>query len=452
MIWQAPWAWLGLLTIALPVLIHLLGQGNAPRLPFPTLQFLGITRPLPNRRTRLHDLVLLAVRIAILAAAVAALARPLWLTATRTNAANTSLVRAIIVDTSASMRRSVPGGGRAIDAALRSSRQLADSATTAVVLRVASPSRAVTGALAWLGRRPGRAELVIVSDFQAGTVDSSDLAAIPPEVGIRFVPVAVEATATPLETQLQYGATNVTAHIAIAPDQTDVDWTTAKAGAGEHIALLTGPASASSADAARRAAETIGVPLPIDTGRHIAMVYPDYPGRATLLQHATRIQSPWMADIVAAIRADGTLRTAASTAAVQPPDDTANTLTVVTTRAGIPAILAAADSADGQERLLLLVRADAGSPASAALIAATRRALSTAVSAAELDPATVPLSTLNAWQRPATVRSVRNPDADISDGRWFWLVALLLLGVETVLRRGRSPSGTSEVAHDAAAG
>src|SRR5262245_39222827 len=98
MIWRNPWAWLGLTTLALPVLIHLLGRGHARVQPFPSLRFLERSKLLPTRRTRLHDVALLAVRVGILAAAVAALAQPFLRTGNRGATSTTVLARAILID------------------------------------------------------------------------------------------------------------------------------------------------------------------------------------------------------------------------------------------------------------------------------------------------------------------------------------------------------------------
>src|SRR5205807_1608529 len=105
MIWLNPWAWAGLVMVALPVAIHLLGRGHARVYKFPTLRFLDASRLMPTRRTRVRDLLLLVVRVAILASAVGALAQPLLLTDGRARALDRGLARAIVVDTSASMSR-----------------------------------------------------------------------------------------------------------------------------------------------------------------------------------------------------------------------------------------------------------------------------------------------------------------------------------------------------------
>ena len=77
MIWQNPWAWLGMVGVALPILIHLLGRGHARVLRFPTLRFIDPSRLLPTKRSRIQDPLLLAVRVAIVGCAAIALAQPL---------------------------------------------------------------------------------------------------------------------------------------------------------------------------------------------------------------------------------------------------------------------------------------------------------------------------------------------------------------------------------------
>jgi hypothetical protein len=75
-IWLNPLALFALAALAAPILIHILVQRRAERLSFPTLRFLQPTRLAAIRRHLLEDVGLLAVRAAILATAVAALARP----------------------------------------------------------------------------------------------------------------------------------------------------------------------------------------------------------------------------------------------------------------------------------------------------------------------------------------------------------------------------------------
>ena len=452
MTWQAPWVWLGLIAVAFPVVIHLLGRGHARRLPFPTLRFFGITRSLPTRRTRLRDLVLLAVHIAILAAAVAALAQPLLLTAHRKGEFDASLARAVIVDTSASMQRRTPAGERAIDVALQVSQRLADSAAPGIVLRTASPARAIAGAVAWLGRQAGRGEIVVVSDFQAGALDAADIATIPAHIGVRLVPIRASAGDTPLVTHARYGNVDVTARIVLSLDRTDVEWAASPVpldSATSGVTLLAGATEAAAAEAARHAASTMGVPLPLDTGRRIVVVFPSYPERATLWRGATALRSAWMSDVVVRLRADPVLAAAGSSVMAATPVDSARATAAVRNEQGRPVVLAATGTVGGHEVLLLFPLVEAGSLTSAALIVATNRALSVASPVAELDPATLPDSTLTAWQRAPTRRSTPGPGDSLSDGRWLWVLALVLLGIEALLRRGRAMDGETRITHEA---
>jgi hypothetical protein len=78
MIFQEPWAWLGLVAIAWPIAAHLLTRHRARRVRFPILRFMPLAVAPTTKRHRLSDAGLLFVRCAIVAVAVGALARPLW--------------------------------------------------------------------------------------------------------------------------------------------------------------------------------------------------------------------------------------------------------------------------------------------------------------------------------------------------------------------------------------
>src|SRR5580765_4132918 len=96
MSWLNPSALFALVAAAAPILIHLLIQRRAERFPFPTLRFLQPTRLAAIRRHVLEDLPLLAVRVALLTAAVAALAGPLFVTNARRQAWDRRMVRATV--------------------------------------------------------------------------------------------------------------------------------------------------------------------------------------------------------------------------------------------------------------------------------------------------------------------------------------------------------------------
>jgi hypothetical protein len=444
-IWQNPWAWAGLSAIALPILIHLLGRGHARVQKFPTLRFLEPSRLLPTRRTRVHDLLLLVVRVGIVALAVAALAQPLRLPADRARTLDAALARAIIVDTSASMSRQMPtptpNGERAVDAARINAKRLGSEAASSVTIETTNPARAIAGAVAWLARQPGRTELVVVSDFQAGTLDSTDAAAIPSSIGTRFVRIDTRPSTGAMDDSSSSAGKTVVAHGTATTDRTDVEWT-ARAGRGDSVGMLVGAAERQRAAAAMTAARTAGVRLPLDTTHlgDVLIVTPRFEQRSAMLARASPPKQPWMVQLVARLRSEASLQREALAVAPMAADS-ARGLAVARDVAGRPVIAAASDTVGGRERLLLFSSADAGSVATAALIASTRRALSLAAPLSELEPSTIADNVLASWQRePASTAATRlssNSNQGESDGRWLWAAVLVLLGVETWLRRAR---------------
>ncbi len=441
MIWQNPWAWLGLLALVLPVLIHLLGRRSARAQRFPTLRFIESTPPVATRRTRITDIPLLLVRMGILAAAVAALALPLLLTADRERELGRALARAIIVDTSASMTATLStvaagvGGESGMDAARREAARLAADAGTSVIIETPEPASALAGAAAWLGHQHGRRDVIIISDFQRGTIDSIDVARVPGGVGITLTQVA-------------------TAPLAALPASLP--------GGDGALTVLASTAEATDVAAARRAAAVLGPEPALPAGQTVALVYADYPGRDSLLQRAAPLSAVWQGDLLARLRADAMLQAAAAGArvATSAADSTrfrdslrAPFTAVARTSTREPALVAAADTSTAQSRLLIFLRADAASLLSAATFAALARAASPAMDAAELEPSRMDPATLASMQRPAAAAtSTRTADdAGESDGRWLWLLALALLGVETWMRRDRRQVKAADTLHERAA-
>jgi hypothetical protein len=436
-IWRHPWAWLGLAAIALPVLIHLLGRGHAKVRPFPSLRFLERSRLLPTRRTRIHDWALLLVRAGILAAAVAALAQPWFVSEERGRTVGSTLVRAILVDTSASMRR-LSGNESALTVARRDAQRLAGEARASLIVESNGLSRAIRGATDWLSTQPGTRELVIVSDFQRGTLDSADLSSVAADIGVKVARVAVSPATTPITT----ASRAATATTTWTNDRAEVAWSPQTAVVGD-INLLTSDADRASASAAATAAATLGAPLPFDSARRVAVVFPSYDQRAAL--GTKRIDVPWMTSVAASVRADSLLASVSLRVAATVADTTG--IVVARNSARRPVVIAA----QSDTRLLFLTAAEPGSVTSAALIAAIDRARSAAPPLAELEPATIDDATLAAWQR-APSADARSNNANDSDGRWLWLVALVLLGVETWIRRERKHlPAAPEVAHARAA-
>lgn len=443
MIWQNPLAWFALIAVAVPVIIHLLGRRSARVQRFPTLRFLNASRLIAPRRTRLSDLLLLLVRAGVVAAAVAGLAQPLWMTPDREASARALVARAIVVDTSASMSRATASGEAARDVARREAAQVADSSSSSVVVETADVAGELAGAVAWLGVQSSRRELVVVSDFQAGAVDSADVARVPAEIGVRLVNVAVAASPGPIEARSRYAGSDVVARVSLAADRTSVEWTARPASAAvrDSVELLAGARERARAEAARRASRTLGAPASVAT-HPIAIVFASYEQRAEVLRNSGPLTEPWMGDVVARVRRDATLADAAARAdVVDSAVYGAPFVRIATDATGRPVVVAARASIDGRERLLFAVLADAGSLASAALISAVTNALGTDAPVTELEPAVIPAAVLASWQRATPASAVAAIGGGESDGRWFWLFALVLLSVEMLMRRRATNHG-----------
>jgi hypothetical protein len=438
MIWRQPWAWLGLLLLAVPVLIHLLSRRNARVQPFPTLRFLQASPLLLARRTRLTDLTLMAVRMAILGCAVAALAQPYLLTANRQELRSRTLARAIVVDTSASMLRAAQDGVTAIEVARQEAGRLAEQAGFSLILESAQPAQALAGAGGWLALQPARRELVVLSDFQLGTLEPGDLATLAPDVGVELRGIHVLPQNPTREFAVRQGPRAAMVRTTLAPAHIDVEWTAQRAAdtAADRSLIVLGGAENDRARAAEHAASVLAAGN-ARTFRPIVMVFPDYEQWAEALQAARPLNDAWMADLLTRIRDDALLAAAAATALVG-PDTVATALTVLArTTEGNPVLLAARGSFEDRDHLFLFCRAHAGSLTSAALFAAVLRGLSAAPPVQEREPAQLNDQQLEELERPAAAAtaSAATQDSGPSDGRWLWLLVLALLVWESRLRR-----------------
>lgn len=408
--WLNPWAWLGGLSVALPVLVHLYSRRPPREAPFPSLRFLEASRLLPTRRTRISDLPLLLVRVAILVMAVAALAQPAWQSVR--SASSNAVARAVVVDTLAGAGS--PADRSALEQTVTS--QLGESAASLRV-NTDAPHAALSGATEWLQRQPGRRELIVLSGFRNDAIDSLDIAQIPKDVTVRLV-------RTPSGENPAAAATSRTSG--------RVQWSS-----GGAPALV---------DAVQRAARTTGAHAVDTTGGNlidplahtVRVVSPGADSTAAWIGRARKLDQPWMGDVVSALRRDTVLVTAAWAA---PATDTmvAPPFTVLhrnATQAPLIAV-AALPNANGGSQLLLLSRAPADALATVTLLWSASRAL---------DPIAVPVGVfvtdaqLRQWERapsaqPRTDRVQAEREDSQSLGRFLWIGALLLLGVETYMRR-----------------
>ncbi len=439
MIWLHPLAWLGLASLAGPIVIHLLVHRRAPRTPFPTLRFLQPTRLAAMRRQFLDDLPLLIVRLAILAAAAAALAGPLALTAGRRAAYRSRTVRAIVTT----------------DARAATVQREAASAYASTIVEVARPGDGLGAAAAWLRRAPtARREVVIVAPLARGSVRPEELAALPAGFGVRFERLG----ALPSRAELDGGRTLgpltsvdrarvVDRSVTLDGDRTRVR-ELVSGEAALPIQIRASQDATPALNAAVAAVLSQRADAPAADRRAILIV----PGRGVDVPPGARIDTPWMADAVAAVAADDELRSTARRIAAAPTSEvpaSAPWLPILHATNGRP-VVAAAES----DRQLVVVSAlPAGELATPLLIRSLLDALSLERrSASRLEILPIPDGDLRAWRRDARPPSAdeihrRTSDAD-DDRRWLWATVLALIAVESWMRRARVQTAADRPAEE----
>jgi hypothetical protein len=420
-----PWAWIGLAALALPILIHLIGRGRPTVIPFPTLRFLTATREQPVRRRRLQDIPLLLLRLAVFAVAVAALAQPLasWLPG---GAGDRGVSRAIVVDTSASMARATTDGRTA--AAIAEDLATAATQDAGISRRVdaAAIEAGVNTGVAWLLERPSPRELVVISDFARGAIDASALAAVPDDIGIELQRAGVPATARAAEFQTTSAEGTRRAVVTPADSVTSVAWlqnsSGVRAGLPQFLTISAGSDRAADVDRMIRAVRDIGMPAG-NAGRPVRVVFAGAPAESSLRASARPLDRPWMFDVMAGVEQDETTKALMG--------DT-------------PAPLEWAATGDGEgAAVTIFVPASVTRAAGAAIVAAAWRHASSAAATSPGEWESVPMddAALRALERTPDPSAAAGaaPDESGSQGRWLWALVLLLLGVETVVRRTQSP-------------
>ena len=106
-IFAHPWLLLGIVGVALPILIHLIGKKRAPQVSFAAFDFLIAVNQRLARRERLRQFLLLLLRCLALAALALALARPMAAKPAPENPRDRRL--ALVFDASGSMAYTVAG-------------------------------------------------------------------------------------------------------------------------------------------------------------------------------------------------------------------------------------------------------------------------------------------------------------------------------------------------------
>jgi hypothetical protein len=432
--WLNPVALVGLLGVLGPILIHLLRQPRAVHVPFPSLRFVQPSRTVAARMRRISEPWLLVLRVLIVGAAALALAQPVLLTSARLAAWNARTARAVVLDTSRSME------APAVAAPARAAADAeAGAAFVSTLVEGDDLSATVARAVAWLhAAPPARREVVVISDFQVGSLSGAVPTVVPESFGLRLVPVGVPATGLTFTGMTRFGS-GARQDVRLTMDATEVTWNEADA---SRAGLRFLPEQVAGTDPLVRAVTAAGAPAgSVEQPIAIAFATADVPA-------AMPIEAGWMLNTAVLMARDAELlrAAAASDAPTQWTGDD-RWLEMARTRDGRPAVRAAAAGVE----LIVQVAAAPGDYLSAAALRSALHARHGSVSSAFAGEEVVRLSAadLSALNREAQdVSREAVLRVERSDARWVWLAVLLLLALETWMRRPRA-IGQAEAARAA---
>ncbi len=321
-------------------------------------------------------------------------------------------------------------------------------------------------AAAWLDDvPPARREIVCVSPLAIGAVTAADVAAVPRDVGLRFVqrgsPPETRAISSaavltgagnstgPLDRRAEYPAAVQGRTTTLTGSRTSV----ADAARGLRITLpldVVAPADAQPlVDAAVTAVLQQRTFTPA-AGRTATLLIAGAPDEARVRASAAPIHTPWIGDAVARIARDADVASAAGEVHARATEVSLphGTWQPIASGADGEAIATAAQAGN---RLLVVSAAPPADLLTPVLIRSILDALSspTDLRAAEIVP--IADSQLRAWERtpgPAQMPAAHGSTDDVSDDRrWMWAAALCLLGLEGWMR-GRSDDTAADRAEE----
>lgn len=407
MVWLYPAAFAGLVALAGPVVVHLLRRRLARRVVVPSVRFVLPREQSAVRMRRPSDPWLLALRAGIVACAALALARPLLLTDVRTSRWTGRTARAVVVDASESARR---GMDRAVVDGESS------GAEPRLVVETADLGAGLRRAAAWLDSSPpARREIVVVSDFQAGALSPAALAQVPDAIGLRFVPTpSAPPTAAAGTVRLLDGDRNLDGRVSLDEGETAVTFVPVAADL-DGLEIRAPDAARAQVESLVRVIRAAGAAAP---SREQPIVV-RFPG-AEPMAGTTAPADGWTGPAAARLLGSPAV-------------------------AGIDMRVSPAAGA-----LVLDVSAEPASLDAARAVKAALDARRDPAVLYELEPVRLDAATLAGWSRPA---GPADPNAwrhtDESDGRWLWGLALVLLAVESIVRRSSEPAREERQQHAA---
>ena len=429
--WLNPLALSGLAAAALPVIIHLLKRHRAPRVPFPTLRFLSDSRAAAVKLRSLSDPWLLVLRAAAIAAAVLAAAQPDVVTSWQRARADRRTSRAVVVDTSASTNPFAPMREQAVATERRTD--------AVVVVRTDRAGASLCdAAAALLGGPVARHEIVVIADFQHGTVTEADVACVPPGAGLRFVQIGAGriGKASARVVGLPADGKTTEQRVEFEGPRTRVTVSQLAPGGAIQPGILAPARDAPAVARLLRAAARAGAPAP-QADRPMTFLFPGVPTPA-----AAPLRVPWMIAALAAAREDRALREAAASRREAKAATLSAAWTPVVRSASGAALVAIAAAGDG---LVVSVSAEPSDVLSVAAVRAFLAAAGATPDWRELEVEAILPSQLKAWTRAAgPIPPERFKAIPQGDARWLWALALALLCAEWVVRRERPAAAGTE--------
>ena len=433
--WLNPGALAGLAVIAGPVLVHLLRRQRAPRVTFPTLQFLVPTRAAAARFRRPSDLLLLCLRVAMVAAAAIAAAQPVFVTTWRRAAWEQRVARVVVIDDTKSITSGVSRVRDAVAAERGGSTQVSEIHTTNLADGLKQAAASLRRADA------GRAEIAVISDFRLGSLTAADVGALPAEIGLRFITADAPRTGVTFQGWRSFHAGSAPAveqQITLDGPRTRIALIPSRPSARE-VAFRAPGEQAEDVAALKRIVAAAGAPeIPVDRG--LTMIFP-----AAVLPAVEPLRVPWMLDALAIASADDRLRTVASAHRGELARSPGTPwVPLARNGAGQPLVLVAAATQ-------YLVAYVSVAPSELVAAAALRSLLSAIVPPPnwrEREVERLSASPLAEWTHEAKPSAARWSPQPPGDARWLWGLALLLLLIEGFARRAY-PVAREEQAHAA---
>ncbi len=440
--WLYPAALVSLAAIAGPILVHLLRRQHAVRVLFPSVRFIPASRAAAIRLRPPSDIAILALRLLIVALAALAWARPIAISPSRLDRWSARLVRAVAIDASASMRSAIGNGETPLAEARSRADAESQGATVAARIEDADLRLAIRRAVAAVAATPpARREIIVLSDFQEGTLSAEDLRDVPASVGLRMIRVGADSRERRFSGEALFGADRLAVPEIVVAGSTTAARVVQGSSAASGLRIVA-PDGADVRTLLQIVADA-GAPAPA-AAQPLTIVF----GAASAPRtgEATRAAA-WTFDTVRRLGGDAELAAiAAGSDAIAALGDGAPWVTVSRARDGKP-LLRAAASGDG---LVLQAAVETSSLFAAAVVRGALAARAGVPTYREQEILSIPAATLTAWSRPpaaVTAETVRQGGE--SDARWWWAAVLLALAVETIVVHRRRHA-SEEAAADAA--